>query len=110
MTKREKGTRHKLGALFDDPDLVDRIFDYLVQLHPEISSRQVEIKRAVREEFAGERVYVLRRGATEPHPLASEVLRMFNGRNASEVARELHISRATVYRLLKQPGLAKIPA
>jgi DNA-directed RNA polymerase specialized sigma subunit len=32
------------------------------------------------------------------------VARLFNGRNATEVARVLKISRITVYRLLKQPG------
>ena len=36
--------------------------------------------------------------------LATQVLSLFNGRNATEVARCLNISRATVYRLLKQPG------
>ena len=66
-----------------------------------------EIKRAVRDEFAGERVYVQRRRADDISPLAAEVLKLFNGRNATEVARQLRVSRATVYRMLKQPGVAK---
>ncbi|MGK2897216.1 MAG: hypothetical protein ACSLE9_00815 [Burkholderiaceae bacterium] len=104
---------HVLSERFADPDLVDRIFEYIVQLLPELAGRHLDVKRAIRDEFASERVYVRRAGgersrrsADEPHPLAGEVLRMFNGRNATEVARELRISRATVYRLLKQPGRA----
>jgi Mor family transcriptional regulator len=36
--------------------------------------------------------------------LAEDVRRRFNGANAREVARELRIGRATVYRLLKTAG------
>jgi transcriptional regulator of acetoin/glycerol metabolism len=87
-----------------DPDLVDRIFDYLVALAPEIAPHHGEIKTALRDEFATNRAYVRRRGAGEANPIAAEVLRLFNGRNATEVARVLQIHRATVYRYLKQPG------
>lgn len=92
-----------------EPDLVDRIFDYVVQLVPAISERRDEIKDALREEFAGERVYVRRRDrpGSRGSTLAAEILRLFNGRNASEVARQLRISRATVYRKIRQPGDAR---
>lgn len=93
--------------LVAEPDLVDRIFDYVVALLPELGPRHVEVKLAVRAEFAGDRAYVLRRDRNGSHPLARQVLSLFNGRNATEVARELHISRATVYRVLKQPGTLK---
>jgi transcriptional regulator of acetoin/glycerol metabolism len=83
-----------------EPDLVDRIFDYIVEVLPDLKSRQSEIKRTLRQEFASERVYIRRLGTD----VQSEVARLFNGRNATEVARELRISRATVYRLLKQAG------
>lgn len=95
---------HVLTKRFADPDLVDRIFDYVCAMLPELAERQFEIKQAVRAEFAGERVYVRSSGAQDPHPLAVEVLRIFNGRNATEVARRLQIGRATVYRVLKQSG------
>lgn len=92
---------HTLSERFADPDLVDRIFDYVVQLMPEISERALEVKEAVREEFRHERAYI--RG-DKRQALARRVLILFNGRNASEVARTLQVSRATVYRLIKQPG------
>lgn len=87
-----------------EPDLVDRIFDYLLAEFPQIAGDADRVKRAqaaVRAEFAGEEVYIQKRSSKE---LASEVLRLFNGRNATEVARRLGIHRATVYRYLKQPG------
>lgn len=94
------GKAHILPARFADPDLVDRIFDYVVELLPEIAAHQAEVKLAVRAEFAGQQVSVRSRD----WDLARQVLAAFNGRNATEVARMLRISRATVYRLLKQPG------
>lgn len=85
-------------------DFVDHVFAYLLAEFPQIAGpRFANAKRAVREELAGERVYVATRGSAERQALAHEVLALFNGRNATEVARRLNISRATVYRLLKQP-------
>lgn len=92
---------HVLSERFADPDLVDRIFDYVLVMLPEIAERAAEVKDAVREEFRHERVYI--RG-DKRQALARRVLALFNGRNASEVARALNISRASVYRHLKQPG------
>lgn len=87
-----------------EPDLVDRIFDYLLAEFPQLAGDPARVQRAqtaVRAEFAGEEVYIQKRSSKE---IAAEVLRMFNGRNATEVARRLQIHRATVYRYLKQSG------
>lgn len=84
-----------------EPDLVDRIFDYLLAEVPAIAGRSDQLKAAVRAEFAGEECYVQGRPR---EATAASVLALFNGRNASEVARVLGISRATVYRSIKQPG------
>lgn len=93
---------------FTDPDLVDRIFEYLLAEFPQIAGpRLEESKRAVRDEFRGARSYIASRGPTERQQLAQQVLSLFDGRNASEVARRLQIGRTTVYRLLKQSGAAK---
>lgn len=93
-----------------EPDLVDRIFDYVASLLPELGARGqriAEAKDAVRAEFAGCDAYIARRrgrGARPDPEVVQEILTLFNGRNASEVARRLGVSRATVYRVLKQPG------
>jgi DNA-binding NtrC family response regulator len=93
----------RLDALVKaDPDLVDRIFDYAVKLMPEIAAHRVAIVNALRDEFAGSKAYVRKRGDVDP--VAVKVLSIFNGRNATETARELGIGRATVYRKIKQPG------
>ena len=98
-----------------EPDLVDRVFEYILS-DPELAAAigriggpktdQVDaLKASVRAEFKGQTVYVAGRLA-----LTESVLALFNGRNATEVARRLQISRATVYRHLKQAGPTKKPS
>lgn len=87
-----------------EPDLVDRIFEYIIEQLPELASRAPELQAAVRAEFSGEEVKIGRRSPDERQRLVEEVLRAFNGRNATEIARRLGIGRATVYRWLKQAG------
>lgn len=87
-----------------EPDLVDRIFEYLLAEFPHLGGEEMRIKNAqaaVRAEFAGQILYIQKRSSRE---MACEVLRLFDGRNATEVARRLGINRATVYRYLKQAG------
>lgn len=91
--------------LFSDPDFVDRVFDYLLTEFPQIAGpRFAKAQRAMREEFCGERIYVRGRSDRDRQALVAEVLALFNGRNASQVARQLRIGRTTVYRILKQAG------
>ena len=91
-----------------NPDLVDRIFEYIFSdpvLAAAIEKSSVSnIKAAVRAEFHGEECYIASRPYTARQKIVSDVLALFNGRNATEVARRLGISRATVYRSLKQAG------
>lgn len=95
----------KLTALTQaEPDLVDRIFDYILAELPEIAASVQKHKAAVRAEFRGEECYIASRPATERQQTVAQVLALFDGRNATEVARRLQISRATVYRVIKQPG------
>jgi hypothetical protein len=87
-------------------DLVDLIVRYVVRLEPSLADRQSTIESDLRAEFGGQRWYVgARRAETERQVRVREILSMFNGRNASEVARTLRIGRATVYRAIKQPGI-----
>lgn len=51
----------------------------------------------------GKAVYIGTR-SIEQARIKEEVRRKFNGRNAREVARELEIGRATVYRIIKTAG------
>lgn len=89
-----------------EPDLVDRIFEYILADFPQIAGDQfAKAKEAVREEFGGEDVYIPARGASDRKRQVAEVLSLFNGRNATEIARRLGISRASVYRFIKQSRL-----
>jgi transcriptional regulator of acetoin/glycerol metabolism len=97
---------HVLSELFADGDLVDGIFAYLLELLPEIRDQAPELKVAIRRHIGGQRHYV-RATESDPDSTAREVLRLFNGRNATEVARRLNIGRTTVYRFLKQHGRAE---
>ena len=100
-----------------EPDLVDRIFDYILadpalanSMGPTAADRHkavLKLKPKVRAEFRGEECYIAGRPATARQEVVVGVLQLFNGRNASEVARKLNVSRATVYRYLKQPGRGK---
>ena len=58
-----------------------------------------EISGDIARCWRGQAVYVSDRSR-----LHEEVRRCFNGRNAREIARELGVGRATVYRILKTPG------
>jgi Mor family transcriptional regulator len=87
-----------------DQDLVDAIFAYIFVEFPEFAARAAELKEATRREFSGIETYIPRRSSTDRARVATEVLRLFNGRNASEIARRLNIGRATVYRIIKTDG------
>lgn len=103
MPQNNSPTPELDALLRQEPDLVDRIFDYLVEQLPQLSPDQVrEIERRVRDTHGGQENYV--RKDARVRTLSTEVLAIFNGRNATEVARRLRISRATVYRHLKQAG------
>lgn len=87
-----------------EPDLVDLIVDFLASKEPALAERRQDITADLRAEFGGQRWYVSARPETERQQRVRKILEMFNGRNATEVARRLRISRATVYRVIKQPG------
>ena len=87
----------------NEPDLVDRMLELLISKDPSLAPRAEELGRALRDEFGGIETYIRRR-TVMPSAMVAEVLQRFNGCNVTQVARELRISRATVYRALRQPG------
>lgn len=87
-----------------DQDLVDAIFEYIFVEFPEFAARAAMLKEATRKEFSGIETYIPRRSSAERQRVVNEVLSLFNGRNASEIARRLNIGRATVYRIIKTEG------
>lgn len=91
-------------TILDDPDLIDKIFEFIAIEFPEMSGRATELKQMARREFAGIETYIPRRPKAERDRVVVEVLRLFDGRNATEVARRLNISRASVYRIIKTDG------
>ncbi|MGQ5525543.1 Mor transcription activator family protein [Chitinimonas sp. PSY-7] len=87
-----------------EPDLVDRVLHHLVK-EIQLSPDQIKAtEHAVRAELGGERAYIRRRPSRPDgsNDMAKQVMTLFNGRNATEVARKLGIGRATVYRVLKR--------
>lgn len=93
--------------VFDNADLVDAIFAFIEEEFPALAPRTAQLKDEVRREFSGIEIYIPRRSQAAREKLTKEVLCMFNGRNATEVARRLGIGRTTVYRIIKQAGPKK---
>lgn len=90
---------------FLEPDFVDDVFEYLLKEFPGlfVAHGADAVKAAVRHELGGQDPHWIRRHSPDRRrSLGQQALALFNGRNASEVARRLNVSRATVYRLLKQ--------
>lgn len=93
------------AAILDNPDLIDAIFAFIVIEFPEMRERAQALKDSARKEFAGIETYIPRRSQAERERVVREVMKLFNGRNATEVARRLNISRASVYRIIKTDGV-----
>jgi Mor family transcriptional regulator len=90
--------------ILDNADLVDAIFSFIESEFPALAPRTAQLKEEVRREFSGIEIYIPRRSHASRDRLTKEVLSLFNGRNATEIARRLKIGRATVYRIIKQEG------
>ena len=60
----------------------------------------VQLERQMRMEFQGERINVCKR-ELRGEALRDEIRKRWNGRNADELADELGVHRATVYRAIR---------
>ena len=100
MTKPD--TTPKLAALIQaEPDLVDRIFDYIMAELPEIAASVQKHKDAVRAEFGGQRHYIATRPPTVRRQTVANIRAQFNGVNIKDVATATGVSRRTVYRAIQ---------
>lgn len=71
------------------------------EIGPQIAIR---VGQWMRSNLPGTVNYISGQSAAARRARHDRVRRMFNGRNAHEIAREMGISRRTVYRVLKTPG------
>jgi len=88
-----------------DMDLVDRIFDYLEGQLPrdlQAAGQLGQLRTQMRAEFAGARSYIPSVARHQRGQRIEAVLRLYNGRNAMQIAQQLQMSRASVYRIIKQ--------
>lgn len=78
-------------------DIIKRFIELLAEAQPSLSeSIAADIERQLRHEYAGSRVYVHKRA----EPASVMIVQRFDGRNVDRLARELRVSRRTVYRAL----------
>lgn len=71
------------------------------EIGPQIAIR---VGQWMRTNMPGTAGYIGGQSAAARRARHDQVRRMFNGRNATEIARKIGISRATVYRILKTSG------
>jgi CRP-like cAMP-binding protein len=96
-----------------DPDIVDRMFDYLLQQMPELAGRAGELakaERALRTEFRRHRgLHVRSPKSDETAEIRAKVQAYPIGTSKNAIARDLGISRMTVYRILAAAGVSAPP-
>jgi transcriptional regulator of acetoin/glycerol metabolism len=86
-----------LVSFGDEPDLFDKVLSYLTGILPTLPEKKaLEIEQELRALHGGDTHYIRKH-------ISYNALSAFNGRNASEIARIMGVSRSTVYRKLKQP-------
>lgn len=89
-------------------DVQERITAALVRLGVSAETAGMvgaEITADISRCWSGERVYIGKKDQ-ERARIIDVVRRKFNGRNARELARELGVGRATIYRYIKIAGRA----
>lgn len=82
-----------------DGDIIKRFIEMLTQSQAGFSEEMVlTIERQLRHEYAGERVYIPKHDKS----VCALIVERFDGRNSAKLARELRVSRRTVYRSISK--------
>ena len=83
-----------MGSIMSS-DIIKRFIELLAEQQPVFAENcAFSIELQLRHEFAGERIYIPKHSGH----LHDEIAQRFNGRNVGKLARELRVSRRTVYR------------
>lgn len=81
-----------------DRDILKRILERLREMEPSFTeSLASEIERQIRQEYAGERVYIQKRDPDRRDKLRKR----FNG-NVSAASEEFGVTRMTIYRAIRK--------
>lgn len=80
-------------------DIIKRFIELLVDVQPSLSEAiTADIERQLRHEYAGEQVYIPKRDKNLHQIIAAR----FNGNNTAKLAREMRVSRRTVFRAIRK--------
>ena len=80
-------------------DIIRRFIELLAEVQPSFSeSAAADIECQLRHEYAGERVYIPKRDTN----LRIDIAERFTGRNTEKLARELRVSKRTIYRTVRR--------
>ncbi len=77
-------------------DIINLLIEKLMEMQPGLEADFfLQIEKQLRTELGGSKAYV-----KKLKPSAVDIVQRFDGRNAKAVAKELGVSRATVYRAI----------
>ena len=79
-------------------DIIKRFIELLSEEQPGLNKNISQvIEQKLRQEYAGERVYISKRGEN----IRLKILSKHTGKNTHKLMRELQVSKATFYRALR---------
>lgn len=77
-------------------DAIIRFIELVLEKQAAGVTEPSKLAQCIRHEFAGERIYIQKRAES----IREVVEHCFTGNNTDKIARDLHVSRRTVYRAL----------
>lgn len=80
------------NEVFSNPDLLDEIFAFIQAEFPDFAPGAAVLKEEVCRQISGIEIYIPQRSVAQRERLTTEGLRMFDSRNAPEVARRLELA------------------